>query len=72
MVRAQNLAPIDTSLCDKFYQTLNLSEEVDLGYAGRMSDGNSSLKAIEQLSAGDPLKAEGGQRSLSSYQSGMA
>ena len=52
-----------TATCDtseishsaQLYQTLDPSE-VDLGYAGRLADQNTSLAALERLSTGDPIQ----------------
>jgi ATP-dependent DNA helicase RecQ len=54
LIRGRNQDRIDVSDCGKLYCTLAPSE-VDLGYAGRLHDGNASLRAIARLSPGDPL-----------------
>ncbi|MBK0400864.1 ATP-dependent helicase [Limibaculum sp. M0105] len=55
LMRAKSQDPIDISGCNKLYQTLNLSE-VDLGFAGRLPEGSATLRALEDLSTGDPLR----------------
>jgi ATP-dependent DNA helicase RecQ len=54
LIRARNQDRIDVSDCSKLYCTLNPSE-VDLGYAGRLHEGNATLRAIERLNPNDPL-----------------
>lgn len=51
LVRDQRENAIDTSACKRLYQ----KPKVDLGFAGRMGDRNSSLAAIGKLKAGDKL-----------------
>ncbi|NNJ75102.1 MAG: hypothetical protein HKP56_08070 [Anderseniella sp.] len=48
---------LDISDCQQIYCTLDPSE-VDLGFAGRLADGNQSLAALERLSAGDSVNLE--------------
>lgn len=54
LIRGRKQDSVDVSDCRKLYQTLDPSE-VDLSFAGRLGDGNSSLRAIERLKADDPL-----------------
>lgn len=55
LVRSRSQIQIDVSDCMKLYQTPELSE-VDLGFAGRLSDKNPSLNAINELQVGDPVE----------------
>ena len=54
LIRQAHAVTPDTSKCMMHYQTLDLSQ-VDLSFAGRLREGNSSLKAIRQLRTGDPV-----------------
>lgn len=54
LIRARSSNDIDVSACSKIFQTLDLSE-VDLSFAGRLKNNNSSLTAMDRLSSGDPL-----------------
>jgi ATP-dependent DNA helicase RecQ len=53
--RNMQTGEVDVSECGKIYRTLDLSQ-VDLGFAGRLADGNPSLAAISRLQAGDQIK----------------
>jgi len=55
LVRADSRSPLDVSDCNRIYQTPGLSE-VDLGFAGRLADGNQTLTALEKLNVGDTVK----------------
>jgi ATP-dependent DNA helicase RecQ len=46
--------PIEVSACTRRYMRLSLGD-VDIGFAGRLGDGNPSLRAIADLKAGDPV-----------------
>jgi ATP-dependent DNA helicase RecQ len=57
LVRCASEPSPDTSACRRHYQTLNLSQ-IDLSYAGRLSEDHPALKAIQQLRVEDELSLE--------------
>jgi ATP-dependent DNA helicase RecQ len=60
------------SQCRKFYQRLNLSD-VDLSFPGRLMSSNPSLKAIEAIDVGDPVRIEKrGERWMITDSNGVA
>lgn len=54
LIRGRRQDAMDVSDCRKLYRTLDPSE-VDLSFAGRLVDGNVSLRALERQEADDPL-----------------
>ena len=56
-IRAPNPDALDLADCRKIYRTLNPSE-VDLGFAGRLTDGHPALDSLDRLSAGDPVSVK--------------
>ena len=60
LVRRVNVERSDLSSCEKVFETLT-PQDVDLGYAGRLHDGNPALRTLDALQSGSPigLKPEG-------------
>ena len=52
--RAPDGSGLDLVDCRKIYRTLNPSE-VDLDFAGRMTNGHRALRALDRIAAGDPV-----------------
>jgi ATP-dependent DNA helicase RecQ len=54
LIRDRRSGGVDVSECRRKYITPT-PRQVDWGYAGRLHDGNRSLRAIDHLKPGDPL-----------------
>ena len=52
--RALDGKGVDVADCRKIYRTLNPSE-VDLDFAGRLTDGHQALRSLDRIAAGDAV-----------------